>query len=170
MNTFEKRSYLDFLLWHYPIIDAFWFLFASDEIDLYTAERLNERVWEKVAGMAPKDQVKRLQITEEGLRGFVEPQRLFTWAMIIGYEIDEQADEVIISAPHCVIQEARVAKGLPELSCKEMHRSEFELFAKSVGERINVECFFTPPVPHPDHIFRTLRFTIQKAVRTSPCS
>jgi hypothetical protein len=61
----------------------------------------------------------------------VEAQKLFLRAIIIGYEIDEKADEVIIPVPHCVPQESRIAKGLHEFSCKNMHRSEFENFCQN---------------------------------------
>ena len=161
MEPAKIKDYLEFLLWHYRVIDGFWFLFVSDEIDLQTAERINERVWAKAAGMAAKDILKRFRIEEKGLKGFAKAQRLFPWTMIIGYDIAEKGDEVIISVPSCAPQVARVNKGLPEFLCKEMHRGEFENFAKVIDDRIQVECIFAPPDLHPEHTFCRWRFTIR---------
>ena len=161
MGSSELKNYLEFLLWHYRVIDGFWFLFVSDEFDQQTAEKINERVWSKAAGMAAKDILKRFRIEEKGLRGFAKAQKLFPWSIIIGYEFVESDDEIIIYVPHCAPQAARIRKGLPEFSCKEMHRGEFTNFAHIIDERIQVECLFAPPDQHPEDTFCRWRFTIK---------
>lgn len=110
--------------------------------------------------MAAKDILKRFKIKEKGLRAFVQAQKPFPWAMIIGYDIDQKIDEVIISVPRCSRQEVRIAKGLPVFSCRKTHYSKFENFAKIIDNRITTECLFAPPDKHPDHIFCRRRFTI----------
>jgi hypothetical protein len=167
MTPDELRRYIEFLLWHYRVVDSFWFIHVHERFDQATAERINERVWAKAGGLAARDLRTRFQIEEKGLKGFVRTLRLFPWCILIDYRIDESDNQVLLTVPSCPTQEARKKRGLGEYECKEMHRAEFECFAQAVDDRIQVECLFAPPDPHPPETYCQWRFSLRQGAQPS---
>ena len=149
MSKDELKRYLDFLMWHYRLMDAFWYIYVEKELGSDAANRFNEKVWDKVAGLGARDLIKRYDIREKGLEGFVTALRLFPWTMIVGYDIDLRPDEVIITVAECPTQVARLKRNMGEYACKEMHRGEFTSFAKEIDPSIQVECIHAPLDPPP---------------------
>jgi hypothetical protein len=66
MEAPELKKYIEFLLWHYRVMDAFWFIYVAERFDQPTAERINEKVWDRVSSMAAKDLISRFDIQEKG--------------------------------------------------------------------------------------------------------
>ncbi len=161
LDVDEQEEYINFMLRQYRLVDALWFLGVEDRFGLEAAVKLNEEVWQEMAGRSARDIKRRFRIEEKGLEGFVKALKYFPWAIIVGYEVEMEKDRVIVEVPSCPPQEARVRSGRGEFPCKEMHYLEFKFFAEEIDERIRVECIFAPPDEHPKHLWCRWEFTMK---------
>jgi hypothetical protein len=160
MEKDDLLNYLEFLLWHYRVVDSFWFLHVEEAHGRETAEKLNEEVWARVGPRSIRDLKTYFNIREKGLDGLEKALRLFPWTNIGGHQIRKTDSEIILTVPRCPPQVARLKRGLGEYDCKDMHKREFINAAKEMDPRIRVECDFAPPDPHPKDLFCKWRFTI----------
>ncbi len=165
MDAEQLRSYLRFLLWHYRVVDGFWFLSVESKYGRPAAEHMDEVVWAKIAGMSAEDLVERFQIAEKGLPALYRAFQYLPWTMIVGYKVEDRGDHLLLTVPECPTQVARVKHGLPEFHCRDMHQAEFESFAQAIDPSIKVECLLAPP-NHPSDLFCKWKFTTASSIQT----
>jgi hypothetical protein len=153
MPDSDLREYLDFLLRHYRLTDAYWFLAVEDAFGTEAAVKLNEDIWTRIGSVAARDIKERFSLQEEGVARVLEAMSYFPWAIITGFQLQETADAARIRVPYCPPQAARLRTGRGEFPCKAMHLGEFTNFAKEIDERVQVRCVMAPPDPHPDDLW-----------------
>ncbi len=153
MGEAELRRYLDFLLRHYRLVDAYWFLAVEDTFGTEAAVKLNEDIWAHMGIIAAKEIKERFPIKGEGVAAVLEALSYFPWTMITGYEIERRDEKATIRVPHCPPQEARLRHGRGEFPCQAMHMGEFTNFARVIDERVEVRCLMAPPDPHPQDLW-----------------
>jgi len=153
MGEAGLRGYLNFLLRHYRLVDAYWFLAVEDTFGTEAAVKLNEDIWARMGTIAAKEIKERFPIMGEGVAAVLEALSYFPWTMITGYEIERRDEKAIIRVPHCPPQEARLRHGRGEFPCQAMHMGEFTNFARVIDERVEVHCLMAPPDPHPQDLW-----------------
>jgi len=150
MTRSNLEKYVDFLLWHYRVVDALWFLAVEDKFGLDEAVRMNEDIWARIGAMAAKDIKKTFHIEGRGVAAIIEAYSYFPWSNILSYEVVEQTeDRALIRVTRCPPQEARLKHGKGEFPCKAMHYAELSNFAKNIDDRVKVTCKYAPPDKHP---------------------
>jgi hypothetical protein len=157
----ELLDYVEFLLHNYRVMDAFWFINIENRHDHEEACLINELVWGKTAQLAARDLKKRFGLDGGGLQGYLKAQRMFPWAILVGYDFEDHGDHLTLKVPDCPAQTARLDRGLGEYDCKAMHLAEFKGFAEEIDPRIKVTCLYAPPDEHPVDHFCQWRFEME---------
>jgi len=155
----EMIKYIEYLLWQYRLVDAFWFLETEKTFNLKVAEKLDEHVWSTIGTYMARDIKQRFKISKKGIDAVVEALSYNPWATITKYVVKKEKDKTLLSVPICPPQIARQKHRKSEFLCKNMHLMFFVNFAKEIDEKVKVNCLFAPPDPHPTNVWCKWEFT-----------
>ena len=155
-------KYAEFLLRHYRLVDAYWFLKVEDNLGLKTSTKFNEEIWTKLAEVSARDIMKYMGVKKGNLNNLIEAIKYFPWTIIANWKIEEQSSErVVIYADKCPPQEARMKMGKKVFGCKDMELRLYKNFAKMFNSKIKVKCLNAPPDPKPDDCWCKFEFTLK---------
>jgi len=155
-------KYAEFLLRHYRLVDAYWFLKVEDNFGLDIATRLNEEIWGKLGEVSAKDIMKYMGVEKGDLKNVLEALRYFPWTVIANWKIVEYSDKrAVILADRCSPQEARMKSGRKLFACKAMEKRFFENFAKVFNNSIQVKCHHAPLDPKPQDCWCKWEFILE---------
>lgn len=123
-------------------LDGYWFQAAEKKLGMDVAMELDTMAWAGFTVTEARRVKKFLKLEEHG--------GLKALAMALDYRFNRNCHEAVIECPdektliyrvtHCVVQDAREAKGMPYHPCKPVGLVEYSDFAKTIDDRISCEC------------------------------
>lgn len=131
--------------------DGLWFQAVERSYGLEAAIKLDQEAWANFTVIEAKRIMERHGIAPNGgIRALVKALSYRLYAFINRQEVIEQSEKrVVFRMIDCRVQSARRRKSLPEFPCKSVGLVEYELFARTIDERIQTRCLFCPPDEHP---------------------
>lgn len=130
-------------------VDGLWFLEIEKRYGLEIALDCDESVWKEFSRIEAERIMKRLSLPQNGGLTSLEKaldHRLFS--LLNTYEIKKPKPEVLeLYTYSCRTHAARERKGLPLFPCKTIGQIDYEIFARTIDPKIQVECIACPPDP-----------------------
>jgi hypothetical protein len=129
--------------------DGLWFQAIERHTNMTTAIELDEQAWAKFSAIEAKRIMARHQIKSgSGLEGLHKALQFRMYALLNIQKfanVTESSFEFYMV--DCRVQRARREKGLPAFPCKSVGIIEYDLFARTIDERITTSCICCPPDP-----------------------
>lgn len=158
----KLMDYIEVLSINWLAHDGCWFLGIEEELGIETAIKYDVKGWKKFTVIEAKRLKKFLDLKNRpGILGLIKALKYRLYSNINIQEIVEiQENSCIFRMNKCRVQTARNRKGLPDFPCKQVGIVEYELFAKTIDDRIKTECMTCPPGPHPENYYCSWKFTL----------
>jgi hypothetical protein len=129
--------------------DGLWFQAVEQKAGIATAIELDEAAWSKFSAIEAKRIMARHKIPpRSGLDGLRKALQFRLYALLNTQKIENITDGSFeFFMVECRVQRARKDKGLAVFPCKSVGVIEYDVFAKTIDERITTTCICCPPDP-----------------------
>ena len=140
-------------------VDGLWFSGVEERYGLDAAMELDVRMWQ-IGSKIEARRIKELFNLDGGLENILKAINFMSWSASFGYEYDLAGNHAIWTCRRCPPQEHRVRKGMGEFPCKSTFDACFENVIRVIDPRVEVQCLFCPPGPHPDDAWCQWEFVL----------
>jgi hypothetical protein len=128
-------------------MDGLWFLAVEEAYGLSAAMEIDRKVWQDFSRIEAGRIKQRLSLPEGGgLEALDVALRHRLHSLLNEFRIERSGNDTLsYYLVSCRTQTARGRKGLPAFPCREVGMVEYEVFAKTIDQRISTECIACPP-------------------------
>jgi len=162
----EKLLDLFFLqirnLWR---VDGLYFLGIEKKFGTEAATVIDADVWEAMAAIEAKSLQRMFRVGENpDVAIIIGLLRKTSWALDQPFKtLEVNAKRAVLRVDRCRTQETRWSKGLDEFPCKSVRYGYLKNFAKTLNQKVEVNCIVCPPDEHPKDSWCRWEFTLESA-------
>lgn len=127
--------------------DGLWFQQVEQKAGMPTAIELDEAAWAKFSAIEARRIMARHRIPPgSGLAGLQRALQFRLYALLNTQKVENITDTSFeFYMVECRVQRARKDKGLAAFPCKSVGVIEYDVFARTIDERITTTCICCPP-------------------------
>ena len=126
--------------------DGCWFLSVEKKFGQETAIEIDTESWRLFTAIEARRLIDFLELGKNsGIDGLAKALRFRLYASLNEDEIVVKGNMLEYRVITCRVQSARRKKGLPDFPCRSVGKVEYGLFAKTIDERLQMQCLSCPP-------------------------
>lgn len=141
--------------------DGLWFQAVEKKHGMDEAIRADTEAWRLFSPIEAKRIKQLLNLPEHaGLEGLQQAFDYRLYAVLNKQSSELKDGRLFFYMNDCRVQSARKRRGLPDFPCKSVGLVEYETFAKTIDNKIQMRCIACPPDDHPEEFFCGWEFWI----------
>ncbi len=162
MSTSRLLDYLFLQVRNLWRVDGLYFLGIEKKFGTEAATEIDAGVWEAMAAIEAKSLQKMFHVDENpSVPKIMDLLRKSSWALDQPFKTVEVSNRrAVLGVDRCRTQETRLNKGLGEFPCKKVRFGYLRSFARTLNQKVEVNCLVCPPDEHPKDSWCKWEFTL----------